>query len=579
MLRLVGSRYHFRRIIPSPLRPVLGKSEIWISLGTAGKIEARRRAAELHAQTTDLFRSLRSVSPSQTSPDATPSPDRSDTNKRLITYMRERGLRTAEDLSNALLDDHRDLLAQQERIRQTDVEAAELAGKAQYYGSVLNHARDTAMYQETLEKVIAVALDQQTKLTALAKRAVQESQTTQVEKKILEGEIRRLHDTLVSTLTKAIESTTARSAPVIPSPQPEVTPSEISGTVPATPPNTKSPVLLSAALKRFLNSKPAKSSETQRTTSRTVTLFMDAFGDLPLCQIDGEVAGNFRDVLFSLPASHGKNRTLSLQEEIDRAASQDLPTLSAKTVKNHFMCVSSLWNDLLRRNMVKENPWRGWDFNLSKRTPRRAWTQAEMNKLAKTPWPACSIPAETFMGITMVAAYSGMRLGEICNLRNDDIQDIEGVPCFRICAHPEDNWSPKTEAGERLVPIHSALLKWGLLALLKADGKYLFSDLKASQDGSRGADFSRAFSRYKMTMGLPPAVTFHGFRHTVSTLLRNQDSDIRELWIDALLGHESSHKSQGATTYLSGIDLTNLQRTVEAIQYPAFSLPSPVGHI
>ncbi|WP_408872746.1 DUF6538 domain-containing protein [Gluconobacter roseus] len=56
MLRLVGSRYHFRRIIPSPLRPVLGKSEIWISLGTAGKLEARRRTAELHAQTTDLFR-------------------------------------------------------------------------------------------------------------------------------------------------------------------------------------------------------------------------------------------------------------------------------------------------------------------------------------------------------------------------------------------------------------------------------------------------------------------------------------------------------------------------------------------
>ncbi|WP_408871270.1 hypothetical protein [Gluconobacter cerinus] len=45
-----------------------------------------------------------------------------------------------------------------------------------------------------------------------------------------------------------------------------------------------------------------------------------------------------------------------------------------------------------------------------------------------------------------------------------------------------------------------------------------------------------------------------------------------EIWIDALLGHESSHKSQGATTYLSGIDLTNLQTTVEAIQYPDFYL-------
>nr|WP_249200375.1 tyrosine-type recombinase/integrase [Gluconobacter sp. Dm-44] len=163
-----------------------------------------------------------------------------------------------------------------------------------------------------------------------------------------------------------------------------------------------------------------------------------------------------------------------------------------------------------------------------------------------------------------------MRLGEICNLRNEDIQTIDGVLCFRICAHPEDSWSPKTEAGERLVPIHSALLDWGILNFQKTGEKYLFSELKTSTDGNRGADFSRAFSRYKTMMVLPPAITFHGFRHTVSTLLRNQNSDIREIWIDALLGHEASHKSQGATTYLSGIEMQNLKRTVESIQYSSF---------
>ncbi|MEJ5155406.1 DUF6538 domain-containing protein [Gluconobacter wancherniae] len=42
------------------LRPILGKSEIWTSLGTAGKVEARRRAAELHAQTRDVLKGRRS---------------------------------------------------------------------------------------------------------------------------------------------------------------------------------------------------------------------------------------------------------------------------------------------------------------------------------------------------------------------------------------------------------------------------------------------------------------------------------------------------------------------------------------
>lgn len=54
----------------------------------------------------------------------------------------------------------------------------------------------------------------------------------------------------------------------------------------------------------------------------------------------------------------------------------------------------------------------------------------------------------------------------------------------------------------------------------------------------------------------------------MSTRLRNQTGDLRELWIDALLGHEPSHKSQGATTYLSGIATENLRQTVESVRYP-----------
>lgn len=50
--------------------------------------------------------------------------------------------------------------------------------------------------------------------------------------------------------------------------------------------------------------------------------------------------------------------------------------------------------------------------------------------------------------------------------------------------------------------------------------------------------------------------------------LRNEDSHIRELRIEYLLGHEATHKSQGATQYTSAIYLQNLQRIVEAITYP-----------
>jgi len=557
------------------LRPILGKSEIWISLGRAGKVEARRRAAELHGQMTDLFKGLYSVSGTQQ-----PSETLTLSPSEIKEFMEAYGFKTEIDVYKGLIQRYEDIIKTQEVVRKSEVRAAETTAELKHQQTLIKHSEHLDTLISGIYKIIEVSSDCQEQLLHSLRNAAQALQMTSAQKKALESEIERLHNTFITTVTKAIEAAASRPPSTAQSPGSEAKPpstAESTATKPS--PEAPSPVLLSTALKRFLNSKPAKSLETQRDTRRTAALFVQAFGDLPIRKVNGKVAGDFRDVLFSLPASHGKNRNLSFQEEIDRAASQDLPLLSAKTVKNHFMRLSSLWNDLLRRDMVEKNPWSGWDFNLTKQLSRRAWTQEEMNTLANTPWPINSISSETFRGIIMVAAYSGMRLGEISNLRNEDIKDVDGVPCFRICAHPEDNWSPKTQAGERLVPIHSTLLDWGLLTFRKTNQKYLFSDLKDSRDGDRGADFSRAFSRYKMAMDLPPAVTFHGFRHTVSTLLRNQDSDIREIWIDALLGHESSHRSQGATTYLSGIDLTNLQRTVEAIRYPAFCLSSPLGNI
>nr|WP_276534430.1 tyrosine-type recombinase/integrase [Acetobacter orientalis] len=72
----------------------------------------------------------------------------------------------------------------------------------------------------------------------------------------------------------------------------------------------------------------------------------------------------------------------------------------------------------------------------------------------------------------------------------------------------------------------------------------------------------------KTRIGLPAEITFHSFRHTVSTQLRNADANIREVWIDRLLGHEATHKSQGTTTYLTSISTANLLQTIETISYP-----------
>ncbi|MBS0961249.1 tyrosine-type recombinase/integrase, partial [Acetobacter thailandicus] len=312
------------------------------------------------------------------------------------------------------------------------------------------------------------------------------------------------------------------------------------------------------------------SADTKKATQRATDLFLQAFGDAPVSIIGGEKAGAFRDLLFSLPASLGKRKSsLTLEEETQRTRESGLPTLSGKSVKNHMMRLSALWNQLLQRELVTRNPWTGWNFENGHKTVRRSWTTKELDLLAAATWHSTSVPEQTFRLVTLIAAYTGMRLGEICTLRKEDLQIIDGISCFMVRPHYETGWAPKTDASTRVVPVHSKLIEAGILVLKDTtDDPQLIPGLETSKQGERGAALGRAFSSLKTRIGLPAEITFHSFRHTVSTQLRNADANIREVWIDHLLGHEATHKSQGTTTYLTSITTANLRQTVEAISYP-----------
>ncbi|MBF0862796.1 DUF6538 domain-containing protein [Gluconobacter kanchanaburiensis] len=449
MLRIRGTTYHFRRIVPPALRSVLDQREIWVSLKTGYQSEARKRASLLHARTTELF----------------------DETSRALTEGQER--HAVPHVRDALKDLHRLLEAP------IGIEAIPLPASK-----------------------------------------------------------------------PRLRPQNMRKAPKMQS--------------------KRQPLLLSEALTRFVLKNPHASADTKKATQRAVELFLRAFGDAPVSIIGGEKARAFRDLLFSLPASLGKRKSsLTLTEEADRAREDERPTLSGKSVKNHMMRLSALWNQLLQRELVKKNPWTGWSFENGSKTIRRGWTTQELQTLMTGDWRSSSVSESTFRLITMIGAYSGMRLGEICHLRTEDLQTIDGVPCFVIQPHTDSGWSPKTDAGTRIVPVHSRLIEAGLLILKDTvDGPYLIPGLNTSKDGVRGTVFGRSFSTMKTRLGLPAEITFHSFRHSVSTQLRNASADIREIWIDRLLGHEATHKSQGTSTYLSGITTANLKQTVEAIIYP-----------
>ncbi|MCP9319096.1 tyrosine-type recombinase/integrase [Acetobacter persici] len=536
MLRLIGSHYHFRRAIPQDLKALLGRSEISLSLRTDKKLIARERAADLYARTGDFFHKARTLD-EQASP----------------TLLQE--LLT---LQTQMIRDQENTLSLAEECHALEQKAE----KAQHAMEMLAQVqKESAFLQQSKNHLAAI----QTRLEALSQQLRTGAAVSAKEKEMLRGEANRLAAMIVDIRSN---QTLAQQAGNLPATSP-VPLEEVGAEEKPVPVKPSSP-RLSVMAEKFIYSDTTKSADTLKATRKTIDLFIEAFGDKPIRQITGTVAGEFFDLLSSLPATHGKGKTvLPLRMVIAQAKEQGQETVSGKTVKNHFSRMSSLWSHLVQRDLVDKNPWAGWDFNVTKKIVRRGWTDRELALLASTHYSGAAVSHRTWAGIITIGMFTGMRLGEICNLRRQDIEVTDGVLCFHVRPHPEDGWSPKTAAGTRIIPIHSSLLGMEGLNQLQDNGeKYLFADLTLSNAGERGDNFARAFSKHKKRIGIPEDVTFHSFRHTVSTKLRNQEAHIRELWIDTVLGHEASHKSQGTMNYTSGIDVANLQQVIEALTYP-----------
>ena len=64
--------------------------------------------------------------------------------------------------------------------------------------------------------------------------------------------------------------------------------------------------------------------------------------------------------------------------------------------------------------------------------------------------------------VTMLSAYSGARLNEICQLNVDDISKTDGIWLMNINDNTEGK-SIKTLSSARLVPLHAKILELGFL--------------------------------------------------------------------------------------------------------------------
>ncbi|MBU5567546.1 integrase, partial [Escherichia sp. S69_ASV_4] len=99
-----------------------------------------------------------------------------------------------------------------------------------------------------------------------------------------------------------------------------------------------------------------------------------------------------------------------------------------QTIQNYISALAQIW-DLARNryhDAPQDNPWRG--HALEAKSSKVSYEVFAPGELAKV----YDLLDDEMKAVTAIGAYSGMRINEICTLRDSSIKTIEGVLCFEI---------------------------------------------------------------------------------------------------------------------------------------------------
>lgn len=304
----------------------------------------------------------------------------------------------------------------------------------------------------------------------------------------------------------------------------------------------------------FLRWKAAKkrSEDSVNTCDRSLKIFEDTQGQPAIEAITRAMGDAFRAHLLGLD-------------------------WSSKTKHDRMTWVKSLLKYACRDlELIPRNPWEGLEIEHKTEKRRAPWTLEQMRAFFGMPlFQSYDLPATWRAGkdaaywIPLLGLYTGARIGELCQLRVEDIDSDQSGAFIRI-SEEADGAKVKTEAGLRSVPVHSELVRLGFLEYVEATRKTGAVSLWPAmrfREGKPGGYFSDWFGSFRKTCPIE-IPDFHSLRHTVRTAMT--EARIAEAVQDRITGHEV-RGSTGTRVYAHPKAV--LREAVEAIAHHGFNPP------
>jgi integrase len=282
---------------------------------------------------------------------------------------------------------------------------------------------------------------------------------------------------------------------------------------------------------------------------RALRDLFELMGDMPVEAFDAQQARLLKERLSRCPQYFGlrpEYEGKTLRQVVDSGSTYK--TITAVTVNNRLRKLSAFLNWCKSNGYITDNPLAGLKMMTgSAKEARLSFDPHDLTTLLnlealnaearKHPWR---------YWLPLLGRTTGARLEELCQLRVDDFIPEQGIQCIRI-DDSQDGQKLKNASSRRVLPIHPALVKLGLLLhveSVRATGAdRLFPELEAVR-GKLGHAPSKWFGRYKIKQGITdPKKTFHSFRHTLIDELR--DSGVQDSLIKRIVGHEDSSVTFG----------------------------------
>ena len=276
--------------------------------------------------------------------------------------------------------------------------------------------------------------------------------------------------------------------------------------------------------------------------------------DVQLHELSFEDGRNYREYLQGKRPLNGELKLTPAGNPMSESRRNDYLTFA-----------QGVWTYAIRLHHATENILEGLKTKKRKvraDKQRAIYSQEELEVIfCHSPEYNGSIKRADLFFISLIALYSGMRIEEICGLDCEDIQEIDGVQCFKL--EEREGRSLKTLSSERIVPVHSKLIEIGLLEYRETVGSgRLFPKLKP-QNTKYSHSVSKWYGKFKTRMGFGRDLTFHSFRHNFSSQLSYAGVDV--LMIDALTGH--APEGMTASRYIKDHPVELLKAELEKLDY------------